>query len=63
MGILNPTWQVFEKNNSTKIEVHADMAEPLVRDLVIEEALRKEIKETLEHNNQSYGEWCDQTDN
>ena len=39
------------------------MAERLVRDLEIEEALKKEIKDTLERNNQSYGEWCDQTDN
>ena len=34
------------------------MAERLVRDLVIEEALREEIKHTLEHNNQSYVDWC-----
>ena len=38
------------------------MSEPLVRDLVIEEALQEETKDTLEHNNQSYGEWCAQTD-
>ena len=38
------------------------MSEPLVRDLAIEEALQEKIKTTLEHNNQSYGEWCDQTD-
>ena len=46
----------------TKIEVHARMAERLVRDLAIEEALQEEIKNTLEHNNQSYGEWCAQMD-
>ena len=34
----------------------------MVRDLAIEEALQEEIKETLEHNNQSYDEWCAQTD-
>ena len=38
------------------------MAERLVRDLVIEEALQEEIKDTLERDNQSYGEWCAQTD-
>ena len=38
------------------------MAEWLVRDLAIEEALQEEIKHTLEHNNQSYGEWCSQTE-
>ena len=39
------------------------MAERLVRDLEIEEALQEEIKDTLERNNQSYGEWFAQTDN
>ena len=34
------------------------MAERPVRDLSIEQALQEEIKDTLEHNNQSYGEWC-----
>ena len=38
------------------------MAERLARDLAIEEALQEEIKDTLERNNQSYGEWCAQTD-
>ena len=38
------------------------MTKPMVRDLAIEEALQEEIKETLEHNNQSYDEWCAQTD-
>ena len=37
------------------------MAERQVRDLAIEEALQEEIKHTLEQNNQSYGEWWDQT--
>ena len=39
------------------------MAKRLVRDLAIEEALQEEIKDTLERNNQSYGEWCAQTYN
>ena len=60
--MLNPPWQVFEKKTFTKIEVHAGMAKRLVRDLAIEEDLQEEIKYTLEHNNQSYGEWCAQTD-
>ena len=42
----------------TKIEAHTGMAERLVRDLEIEEALQEEIKHTLEQKNQSYGEWC-----
>ena len=61
-GMLNIPWQGFGKNNFTKIEAYAGMSKPLVRDLVIEEALHEEIKDTLEHNNQSYGEWCAQTD-
>ena len=60
--MLNPPWQVFEKKTFTKIEVHAGMAKWLVRYLVIAEALQEEIKDTLEHNNQSYDEWCAQTD-
>ena len=38
------------------------MAEQLVRDLAIEKSLQEEIKDTLEHNNQSYGDWCDLPD-
>ena len=38
------------------------MAERLVIYLAIKEALQKEIKDTLEHNNQSYGEWSAQTE-
>ena len=34
------------------------MDERLVRYWEIEEALQEEIKHTLEHNNQSYGDWC-----
>ena len=55
--MLNLPWQVFEKKTCTKIEAHAGMAERLVRDLAIEEDLQEKIKDTLEHNNQSYGEW------
>ena len=62
LGVLNLPWQGFETKTFTKIEARAGMAERLVRDLEIEEALREEIKETLEHNNQSYDEWCAQTD-
>ena len=62
-GVLNLPWQGFEKKTFTKIEAHADMAERLVRDLAIKEALQEEIKDTLEGNNQSYSEWCAQTDN
>ena len=38
------------------------MAERLVRDLVIEQALQEEINDTLEHNNQLYGDWCNLSD-
>ena len=34
------------------------MSERLARDLAIEENLQDKIKETLEHNNQSYVNWC-----
>ena len=50
--MLNLPWQGFEKKTFTKIEANASMAERLVRDLAIEEALQEEIKDTLEHNNQ-----------
>ena len=45
--MLNQPSQGF-KNFFTKIEAYAGMAERLVRDLEIEEALQDEIKETLE---------------
>ena len=61
-GMLNLSWQGFEKKTFTKIEAYAGMSEPLVKYVAIEEALQEEIKYTLEHNNQSYGEWCAQTD-
>ena len=38
------------------------MAEQLVRYLTIGQVLQKEITDKLEHNNQSYGEWCLQTE-
>ena len=62
LGMLNLPWNGFEKKTFTKIEAHAGMAERLVRDLEIEEALREEIKHTLEHNNQLYGEKCSPSD-
>ena len=62
LGMPNLPWQGFEKKTFTKIEAHAGMAERLVRDLAVEEALQEEIKYTLERNNQSYGEWFAQTD-
>ena len=60
--MLNLPWNGFEKKKFTKIGAYAGMSDRLVRELAIEEALREEIKDTLEHNNQSYGEWCAQTD-
>ena len=33
------------------------MAKPMVRDLAVDETLQEEIKDTLEHNNQSFNEW------
>ena len=38
------------------------MTKLMVRDLAIEEAPHENIKDTLEHNNQSYDEWCVQTE-
>ena len=58
LGMLNLPWKGFEKKTLTKIEAHAGMAERLVRDLAIEEALQEEIIHTLENNNQTYGDWC-----
>ena len=60
--MLNLPWKGFEKKNSTKIEAYAGMSEPLVRDQATEETLQEEIKDTIKHNNQSYGEWCAETD-
>ena len=58
--MLNPIWRVFEKKNFTKIKVTAGMTKPMVRDLAIDEAPHEKIKDPLEHNNQSYDEWCAQ---
>ena len=63
LGYVDPTLAGIREKIFTKIEAHTGMAERLVRDLAIEEALQEEIKYTLEGNNQSYGEWCAQTDN
>ena len=58
LGNAESTLAGIREKTYTKIEAHAGMAERLVRDLAIEEALQDEIKHTLEHNNQSYGDWC-----
>ena len=42
----------------TKIEAYVGMTERLVIYLAIEEALQDEIKDTIEHNNKSYVDWC-----
>ena len=56
--MLNLPWQGFGNKTFTKIEAYAGMAERLVRDLAIEEALQDKIKDTLEHKNQSHVNWC-----
>ena len=43
LGMLNPPWQGFKKKTFSKIESNVGMAERLVRDLAIEEALQEEI--------------------
>ena len=58
MGVLNLPWKGSEKKNFTKIEAHAGMAERMVRNLDIKEDLLEEVKQTLEHKNQSYVDWC-----
>ena len=50
------------KKKITKIEAYAGMSERMVRYLEIEEALQDEIKDTIEHNNQSYFNRCDLLD-
>ena len=42
----------------TKLEAHAGMYERMVRYLSIEEDLQMEIKTTISHKNQSFGQWC-----
>ena len=61
-GVESTLPWVRETKKFTEIEAHAGMAEWMARDLAIEEALQEEKKDTLEHNNQSYAEWCAQTD-
>ena len=52
--MLKPPWKGFEKKPLKKIKVTAGMTKPMVRELAIEEAPHGDIKDTLEHNNQSY---------
>ena len=47
LGGVESTLEVIREKTFTKIEAHAGMAERLVRDLAIEEALQEEIKQTL----------------
>ena len=54
LGNAESTLAGIWKKIFTKIEAYAGVLERLVRDLAIEEALRDEIKYTLEHKNQSY---------
>ena len=58
LGDVESTLAGIRGKTFTKIEANEDMAERLVRNLAIEEALQEEIKDTIERNNQSYGEWC-----
>ena len=60
--MLNLPWQGFRKKTFTKIEAYAGMVKRPVRYLATGEALQDEIKDTLEHNNQSYVDWCDISD-
>ena len=63
LGDAESTLAGIRGKNFTKIEANAGMAERLVIYLAIGEAIQEEIKDTLKRNNQSYGEWCAQTDN
>ena len=58
LGDAESTLAGIQGKNFTKIEAYAGMAERLGRDLAIEEAFQDKIKDTLEHNNQSYVDWC-----
>ena len=62
LGDSESTMEGIPKKTFPNIEAEAGMAERLVRYLAIEQALQEEIKGTLEHNNQSYGDWCDLSD-
>ena len=67
-GVKQRSWKfwiylgMYLKKTFTKIESYTGMAERPVRYLAIEEALQTEVKKTLEHNNQSYVDWCDLSD-
>ena len=56
------TLERIRKKTFTKVEEYAGTEERLVIYLEIEEAPQDEIKDTLEHNNQSYVDWCDISD-
>ena len=58
LGDSESTLARIRKKTFTKIEINAGMEEQLVKYLEIEEALQTKIKEALEHNNQSYVNWC-----
>ena len=58
LGGVESTLEGIREKNFTKVKAHAGMAKRLVIDLAIKEALREEIKYTLEQNNHSYGYWC-----
>ena len=58
LGDAESTLEGIPKKTFPNIEAEAGMAERLMRDLAIEQALQEEIKDTLEHNNQSYGDLC-----
>ena len=60
--MLNVPCQRLQKKTFTKIEAYAGMAERLVRYLAIEKNLQDEIKDTIEHNNQSYVDLCSLSD-
>ena len=60
--MFNLPGQGFEKKTFTTYGAYAGMSEPLRRNLAIEEAFHEEIKDPLDHNNQSYHEQCNQTD-
>ena len=62
LGDAESTVEGIPKKPFPKIEAEAGMAERLVRYLAIEQAHQEEIKNTLEQNNQSYGDWCDLPD-
>ena len=58
LGDSESTVEGIRKKTFPNIEAEAGMTEQLVRYLAIEKALQEEIKDTLEHKNQSYGDWC-----